>query len=111
MPLSAGLIIPSPFEKVKRFFRLFQRNFKKVSPPRPQGTEWETTVPENTLLRAEDPVAGVAQAGDDVAVLVELFIHGGDVDLHVGVVGADALDALGGGEDVHELDVLARRIP
>ena len=58
------------------------------------------------LLRAEDTVAGIAQAGDDVAMLVELFIHGGNVNFHVGVVGADALDALGGGEDVHELDVL-----
>ena len=29
------------------------------------------------LLGAEDAVAGVAQAGDDVGVLIQLFIQGG----------------------------------
>ena len=38
------------------------------------------------LLCAEDAVAGIAQAGDDVAVVVELLIHGGAVNLHVGMV-------------------------
>ena len=32
---------------------------------------------QNALFRAEDPVAGVAQAGDDVGVLVELLVNGG----------------------------------
>ena len=49
----------------------------------------------NDLLRAENPVAGVAEAGDDIAVLVELLIHGAAVELDVGVLGGDELDAFG----------------
>ena len=58
------------------------------------------------LLGAEDPVAGIAQAGDDVAVVIELLVHARDVDVHVRVLGLHALHALGRAYDAHELDVL-----
>ena len=50
------------------------------------------------LLRAEDAVAGVAETGDDVAVLVQALVHRAGVDLHVGVLVRQILDALGGGD-------------
>ena len=37
------------------------------------------------LLGAEDTVAGVAQAGNDVAVLVQMVVHRTGVDVHVGM--------------------------
>ena len=37
-------------------------------------------------LGAEDAVAGVAETGDDVAVLVEVAVEGGDEDVHVGMI-------------------------
>ena len=63
------------------------------------------------LLGAEDAVAGVAQAGDNVGVLVKLFIHTSHIDVHVGVVVANHLDPFGGSQDIHQLDVLAARSP
>ena len=59
------------------------------------------------LHRAEDTVAGDAETGDDVAVLVELLIEAAAVELNVGMRVHQALDADGGGDDGHELDVLA----
>ena len=59
------------------------------------------------LFRPENPVAGVAEAGDDVAVVVELLIDGSDKDINVRMVCLNAVDTLGGGDDAHELDVLA----
>ncbi|MEY2652996.1 MAG: hypothetical protein RLZZ524_23, partial [Pseudomonadota bacterium] len=41
-------------------------------------------------LGAEHAVAGIAQAGDDVAMVVELAVDRGGVDRHVGVVGMEA---------------------
>lgn len=58
------------------------------------------------LLGAEDPIAGVAQTGDDIAVVVELLIQSGAVDIHVGVIMMHPLNALGSGDNVHQLDVL-----
>jgi glutamate synthase domain-containing protein 2 len=46
-------------------------------------------------LGTEHPVAGVAQARHDVAVLVELAVDGRGVDRHVGVVGVEVRQALG----------------
>ena len=39
----------------------------------------------SALLGAEQPIAGVAQAGQDVAVLVESFVDGGREHRYVGV--------------------------
>ena len=35
------------------------------------------------LLGAENPVAGIAQAGDDIGVLVQPLIQGSQVDFHI----------------------------
>ena len=35
------------------------------------------------LFRTENPVAGVAQAGNDVLMLIELFVHRADINLYV----------------------------
>ena len=43
------------------------------------------------LLRAEDAVAGVAEAGDDIAVVVEALVHCGNENVDVGVVFLHAL--------------------
>lgn len=58
------------------------------------------------LLRAEDTVAGVAQAGDDVAVVVQLLVQGADIDVHIGVGLMQGLQALGRGHQADELNVL-----
>ena len=54
------------------------------------------------LLRAEEPVAGVAEAGQDVPVLVQLAVERGGEDGDVGVRGVQAPDALGGGDQEAE---------
>src|SRR6266516_1669425 len=51
---------------------------------------------------AEQPVPGVAQARQDVAVLVELPVEGSRVHGHVGVGGEHRLDALGRGDEAQE---------
>ena len=38
------------------------------------------------LLGAEDPVAGVAQTGDDVALLIQVIVQSTGIDIHVGVL-------------------------
>ena len=45
-------------------------------------------------FRAVQPVAGVAETGDDVAVLVEAAVDRGADDVHVGIFGVHALDPL-----------------
>src|SRR5262245_39192030 len=50
------------------------------------------------LLGAEQPVAGVAQPRDDVAVVVEVGVDRRGDDRHVGMRGVHLLDALGRGE-------------
>ena len=48
------------------------------------------------LLGAEDAVAGVAQTGDDVAVLVQVVVLGAQIDVHIGVALIDEFHALRG---------------
>ena len=38
------------------------------------------------LLGAEDPVAGIAQTGDDVALLIQVIVQSTGIDIHVGVL-------------------------
>ena len=47
-------------------------------------------VASSPSLGAEHAVAGIAQAGDDVAMVVELPVDRGGVDRHVRVVGVEA---------------------
>src|SRR4028119_690098 len=44
-----------------------------------------------------EPVARVAEAGDDKRALVQLWVDGGGVEVNVGVLSCDALDAGHGG--------------
>ena len=55
------------------------------------------------LLGAEDPVAGIAQTGDDVALLIQVIVQSTGIDIHVGVLLLQELDALGSGHEDHEL--------
>lgn len=59
------------------------------------------------LPRAENAVTGVTEAGDDIAVLVEMGIDGGRIDVHVRVRFFNALDAFGGAYEVEAEDALA----
>ena len=58
------------------------------------------------LLGAEDAVACIAQAGDDVAVLVQLFILCGNINVNIGVCFVQGFQSFGGGNQANELDVL-----
>src|SRR3546814_1154500 len=57
------------------------------------------------LLRPEDAVAGVAQAGHDVALVVQLLVDRGGEDGDVGVGAAQLGDALRGGDQADEADL------
>ena len=59
------------------------------------------------LLRAEDAVAGIAQTGHDVAVLVQVIVQRTGIDVHIRVQLLDVFDALGSRHQFHQLDVLA----
>ena len=63
------------------------------------------------LLRAVHPVAGVAQAGHDIAVLVEMAVDRGGPDRHVGMARLSRANALRRGEQADEADVAWRRAP
>src|SRR5581483_12054190 len=56
-------------------------------------------------LRPEHPVAGVAEAGQDVAVVVQPLVDRRGPDRHVGMLLLELRDALGGGEQADEADV------
>ena len=51
------------------------------------------------LEGAEEAVAAIAEAGEDIAAFVEAFVEHGDDDFDVGVGRRKGLDAFGGGED------------
>src|SRR5450759_58636 len=53
---------------------------------------------------AELAIAGVAQAGQDVALLVELAVHGRTVDLDIRMSAGDGVNAFRGHDQVDELD-------
>src|SRR5690606_7244523 len=66
-----------------------------------RGTE-ERPKTAAPLQRAEQAIPGVAEAGDDVAAIVEVVVERGEVDVQVGIGGQQALDAERGanqGED------------
>src|SRR4051794_13286666 len=61
--------------------------------------------------RAEQPVAGIAKAGQDVAVLVELAVERGGEDMHLGMRLEHQPHPLGGGHDREEPDPPRSRAP
>ena len=73
----------------------------RVRPPAAAG---QGVRGNDDLDRAVEPVAEVAEARQDEALLVELAIEGGREDRDVGMVGREPLDALGGGDHADERD-------
>ena len=77
--------------------------------PEKQGRESITVHAPVFILKsycAEDTVTGVAQAGDDIAVLVQLLVQCADIDVHIGVGLMQSLQTLRGSNQTDELDVL-----
>ena len=58
------------------------------------------------LLRAEDSVTGVTETGDDIAMVVELFIKSGNENVYVRVILLHFCNTLGSTNYAHELNVL-----
>src|SRR3978361_1708512 len=56
------------------------------------------------LLRAEHAIAGVAEPGDDIALLVEPLVDRRGVDRAIWMRGVKHAQALGHGQQAHELD-------
>ena len=77
---------------------LGNRPFQPERGQRPAACRYR--VPKNA-------VTGVTEAGDDIAVLVEMGIDGGRIDVHVRVRFFNALDAFGGAYEVEAEDALA----
>ena len=67
-------------------------------PPRPAGGKI-------CFLGSVQPVARIAETRQDIAVLVEVAVAGGDEHIHVWVFPGEAPDALRCGDDRHELDL------
>ena len=59
------------------------------------------------LFCAENAVPGVAQAWNDVAVLVETLVNGGGIDGHIRVLGLDPGNALGRADQIETADLTA----
>ncbi len=55
------------------------------------------------LFRAEDSVAGVAETGNDIAMIVELLVLCSGKDINIGMSLAESLKSLGSCNDAHEL--------
>ena len=58
------------------------------------------------LLGAVDTVAGIAQTGYDVAVLVQAVVLCAQIDVHIGVCFVQSFDALRCTQQTDELDAL-----
>ena len=59
----------------------------------------------NFLFCAENPVAGISQAGNDVTVVIQAVIQRGAVDIHVGMRFLKCVQAFRGGNGAHKFDV------
>src|SRR2546425_5869138 len=58
------------------------------------------------LARTELPVAGVAEAGHDIALVVEALVERGDMDRNIGVRARKGAHSFGCGDDADVLDPL-----
>ena len=59
------------------------------------------------LFCSEDAVSGISETGDDVTVIVELFVDGRDVDVYVGMILLHACNAFRRTDQVQQFDVPA----
>ena len=64
------------------------RNLRAETPAIPRACSAFAEINPVRLLRSEDAVAGVAEAGDDVGVLVEAVVDGAGVDDEI-IVGGE----------------------
>src|SRR4029078_4854390 len=76
--------------------------------PAPFGSALGCATGAVLSLVPEQAVAGVAEAGYDVALFIEPLVDRRGVDRHVGVLGVKRREAFGAGQQAHELD-LSRR--
>src|SRR5260221_10176588 len=94
----------SPQSSSRRFFANSSRCIEPVTSP---AAPWKVM---RALTGAKDPVSGVAQARQDVAVLVELAVEGGGVDRDVGVRRQHLLHAGRRRDDAEEADRARARL-
>ena len=72
-------------KKRKHFINKRFRIIKKYIPKK-KGRQDQTPVcQKNLLFRTEDPVARIAETGNDVAFVVQLFVLCRAIDMHVRV--------------------------
>ena len=57
-----------------------------------------------SLFCAEDSVACVAEAGNNVAMLIELLVESCTVNVNIGMSLLESLKSLGSCNNAHELD-------
>src|ERR1700692_4146378 len=94
---------PQALSRVKKFFCVFLFTILRLFVHKKKSSLLFLRFP---LFRAEQAVAGVAQAGADIGVGVELAVDGGGEDRHVGMVGGEGCDTSRGGEEADDFDVL-----
>ena len=56
---------------------------------------------------SKDSVAGIAETGNDVIVIIELLINRTDEDINIGMSFLENFDSLGSCDDAKEVNVLA----
>src|SRR5215470_7242179 len=66
--------------------------------------------PWRASLRSVQTIAGVTEAGHDVAVVVEMAVDGRGIHGHVGVVRVEILEAFRTRQETHELDRARSRL-
>ena len=57
------------------------------------------------LLSAKNTVTGIAQAGNNIADLIEVAVHSAAVDIHLRILLLKALNSLRSSQKHHELDI------
>src|SRR5690606_18190014 len=86
----------------------FSRPAGRSPCPLPRSPSYRSMAsPRFALFRSEQPVAGVAEARHDVAVLVQMAVDGGHIDVHIRMFLLDGVDALGRRNQAHQLDLRA----
>ena len=58
------------------------------------------------LFRTEKSVSGVAEARNDVRVIVQMIVKSGKEDIYVGMSFLYGFNAFGSADKAHELDML-----
>ena len=59
------------------------------------------------LLCSENSVSGIAETRYNVAVFIQVIVHFGNIDVHVGMLGLNLCNAFGSADFGHKLNVLA----